>query len=103
MVALYKQVKGSMGIKTGRRRRYSKLYRIKGFAKNMVSSLDNGDFAGLVTFGERANVLLPMTEITTNSRVCLILLCYREVNNIQHIKFCTCVEKLQLHLTIFIH
>ena len=24
--------------------------------------------------------------------------CYREVNNnIQHIKFCTCVEKLKLH------
>jgi hypothetical protein len=40
----------------------------------MVSSLDNGDFAGLVTFGEHANVLLPMTEITTNSRVCLMLL-----------------------------
>ena len=24
--------------------------------------------------------------------------CYREVNNnIQHIKFCTCVEQIQLH------
>lgn len=60
---------GSMGIKTGRRRRYSKLYRIKGFAKNMVTSLDDGDFAGLVTFGENADVLLPMTEITHESRV----------------------------------
>ncbi|VDI83049.1 uncharacterized protein LOC143080004 isoform X1 [Mytilus galloprovincialis] len=59
---------GSMGIKTGRRRRYSKLYRIKGFAKNMVTSLDDGDFAGLVTFGENADVLLPMTEITHESR-----------------------------------
>ncbi|XP_052062619.1 uncharacterized protein LOC127702455 [Mytilus californianus] len=61
-------VSGSMGIKTGRRRRYSKLYRIKGFAKNMVTSLDDGDFAGLVTFGENADVLLPMTEITHESR-----------------------------------
>ena len=73
-ILLLVDTSGSMGIKTGRRRRYSKLYRIKGFAKNMVTSLDNGDFAGLVTFGEHANVLLPMTEITTNSRVCLILL-----------------------------
>lgn len=61
-------VSGSMGIKTGKRRRYSKLYRIKGFAKNMVTSLDDGDFAGLVTFGENADVLLPMTEITHESR-----------------------------------
>lgn len=61
-------VSGSMGIKTGKRRRYSKLYRIKGFAKNMVTSLDDGDFAGLVTFGEHADVLLPMTEITHESR-----------------------------------
>lgn len=58
-----------MGIKTGRKRRYSKLYRIKGFAKYMVSSLDDGDFAGLVTFGEHAEVVLPMTEITSESRV----------------------------------
>lgn len=61
-------ISGSMGIKTGRKRRYSKLSRIKGFAKYMVSSLDDGDFAGLVTFGENADVLLPMTEISSDSR-----------------------------------
>lgn len=67
-ILLLVDISGSMGIKTGKRRKYSKLFRIKGFAKNMITSLDDGDFAGLVTFGEHANVLVPMTEITPGTR-----------------------------------
>ncbi|OWF42320.1 hypothetical protein KP79_PYT22031 [Mizuhopecten yessoensis] len=61
-ILLLVDTSGSMGIKVGRRRR-SKLNHLKSFVISMVKTLDDGDQAALVTFGEDSNVLLPMSEI----------------------------------------
>lgn len=62
-------ISGSMGIKYDRRRKHSKLSRMKKFAIDLVDSLDDGDFASVVTFGEKTNVLVPLQEITSKTRV----------------------------------
>ncbi|XP_056012926.1 uncharacterized protein LOC125678503 isoform X5 [Ostrea edulis] len=61
-------ISGSMGIKYDRRRKHSKLSRMKKFAIELVDSLDDGDFASVVTFGEKTQVLLPLQEINSNTR-----------------------------------
>ena len=66
-------ISGSMGIKYDRRRKLSKLTRMKKFAIELVDSLDDGDYASVVTFGERTNVLVPLQEINSNTRVCIRL------------------------------
>lgn len=62
-------ISGSMGIKYDRRRKHSKLSRMKKFAIDLVDSLDDGDFASVVTFGEKTNVLVPLQEISSKTRV----------------------------------
>lgn len=61
-------ISGSMGIKYDRRRKHSKLSRMKKFAIDLVDSLDDGDFASVVTFGEKTNVLVPLQEINSKTR-----------------------------------
>ncbi|XP_019929431.3 uncharacterized protein [Magallana gigas] len=61
-------ISGSMGIKYDRRRKHSKLSRMKKFAIELVDSLDDGDFASVVTFGEKTNVLVPLQEINSKTR-----------------------------------
>lgn len=61
-------ISGSMGIKYDRRRKHSKLSRMKKFAIDLVDSLDDGDFASVVTFGEKTNVLVPLQEISSKTR-----------------------------------
>ncbi|KAK3107676.1 hypothetical protein FSP39_019673 [Pinctada imbricata] len=67
-ILLLVDISGSMGVKLGRSRRYSKLSKMRMFAQSMVDSLDDGDFVGLVTFGNDANVMLPLEELTSSSR-----------------------------------
>ena len=74
-IMLLVDISGSMGIKTGRTRQ-SKLNYFKKFARNMIMCLDAGDMAGLVTFGDAADALVPFTRITESSRVsCLLSYC----------------------------
>lgn len=61
-------ISGSMGIKYDRRRKHSKLSRMKKFAIELVDSLDDGDFASVVTFGEKTNVLVPLQDINSKTR-----------------------------------
>ncbi|XP_069115592.1 uncharacterized protein [Argopecten irradians] len=66
-ILLLVDTSGSMGIKVGRRR-LSKLTRLKKFVISMVKTLDEGDQAALVTFGEESSVLLPMSEINDGTQ-----------------------------------
>ncbi|XP_061189194.1 uncharacterized protein LOC133197254 isoform X2 [Saccostrea echinata] len=61
-------ISGSMGIKYDKRRKHSKLSRMKKFAIELVDSLDDGDFASVVTFGEKTQVLVPLQEINRKTR-----------------------------------
>lgn len=59
---------GSMLHKIGRDCRHTKIGKVTQFAKQLVTSLDEGDEVGLVTFGEDAEVFFPLAKITDKSR-----------------------------------
>ena len=42
---------------------------MKHFAKQLITSLDDGDEAAVVTFGREAEIFFPLTKITMESRV----------------------------------
>ncbi|XP_045207654.2 uncharacterized protein LOC123559696 [Mercenaria mercenaria] len=59
---------GSMLHKIGKDSRHTKITKVKHFAKQLIASLDDGDEAGLVTFGEDADVFFPLQKLTAKSR-----------------------------------
>ncbi|XP_041373443.1 uncharacterized protein LOC121386563 [Gigantopelta aegis] len=62
-------VSGSMLLKCGRSRRHSKLAVLRKMAADLVDVLDDDeDLVGLVTFGDTANTVWPLTRITTQNR-----------------------------------
>lgn len=67
-IVLLVDTSGSMLNKLGRDGIHSKITKVKHFAKQLITSLDNGDEAAVVTFGKEAKIFFPLTKITADSR-----------------------------------
>ncbi|XP_052805429.1 uncharacterized protein LOC128234875 isoform X2 [Mya arenaria] len=59
---------GSMLQKIGRDTRHTKITKVKHFALQLISSLDEGDQVAIVTFGDDGDIFFPLTKLDAKTR-----------------------------------